>query len=95
LITTTRCGVQNAAGALFRSEVGQLADAKYRISALKIRTGSHRSEVDAKDIIAKRWMLAPPNPEHLAKLINLGLVEMRDCNPFVTTTGQVATWIPD
>jgi hypothetical protein len=48
-----------------------------------------------KDIIAKRWMLAPPNPEHLARLIDLGLVEMRDGNPFVTTAGQGAAWIPD
>jgi hypothetical protein len=46
-----------------------------------------------KDIIAKRWMLAPPNPEHLAKLIDLGLVEMRDGRPFATIAGQDAAWI--
>ena len=47
-----------------------------------------------KDIIAKRWMLTPPNPEHLARLIELGLVEMRDDKPFATTSGQDAAWIP-
>jgi hypothetical protein len=46
-----------------------------------------------KDIIAKRWVLTPPKPEHLAKLINLGLVEMRDGNPFATIAGQDAAWI--
>jgi hypothetical protein len=48
-----------------------------------------------KDIIAKRWMLGPPNPKHLARLIDLGLVEMRDGNPFATIAGQDAAWIPD
>jgi hypothetical protein len=28
-----------------------------------------------RDIIAKRWTLMPINPDHLAKLIDLGLVE--------------------
>ena len=48
-----------------------------------------------KDIIAKRWMLCPVNPEHLSKLIELGLVEMRDDAPFVTTAGQELVWLPD
>jgi hypothetical protein len=29
-----------------------------------------------KDIMAKRWTLTPINPDHLARLIDLGLVEM-------------------
>jgi hypothetical protein len=48
-----------------------------------------------KDIIAKRWMLTPPNPVHVARLIELGLVEMRDDQPVVTLAGQQVIWIPD
>jgi hypothetical protein len=48
-----------------------------------------------KDIIAKRWLLAPPNPEHVAKLKALGLVEMRDDKPFVTPLGQDVAWLAD
>ena len=48
-----------------------------------------------KDIIAKRWMVTPVNPVHLARLIELGLVEMRDDKPFVTIKGQDAAWIAD
>jgi hypothetical protein len=47
-----------------------------------------------KDIIARRWLLTPINPQHLAKLIELGLVEMRDDEPCVTTAGQDVTWLP-
>jgi hypothetical protein len=46
-----------------------------------------------KDIMARRYVLTPINPEHLAKLIDLGLVEMRDDKPFVTIAGQDATWL--
>jgi hypothetical protein len=48
-----------------------------------------------KDIIAKRWMLTPPNPVHVARLIELGLVEMKDDQPVVTLAGQKVIWIPD
>ena len=46
-----------------------------------------------KDIIAKRWMIAPINPEHLSRLMALGLVEMREDKPFVTIKGQDVAWI--
>jgi hypothetical protein len=41
-----------------------------------------------KDITAKRWVLTPIKPDHLARLIDLGLVEMRGDIPFVTVKGQ-------
>jgi predicted glycoside hydrolase/deacetylase ChbG (UPF0249 family) len=33
------------------------------------------------------------HPEHLAKLIELGLVEMRDGEPYLTPAGQDVTWL--
>jgi hypothetical protein len=43
-----------------------------------------------KDIASKRkWMI---NEAHLAKLIELGLVEMREGVPYVTVAGQNAMW---
>ena len=43
-----------------------------------------------KDIAAQRtWII---NKEHLAQLIDLGLVEMRDDAPFLTPSGQNAAW---
>jgi hypothetical protein len=48
-----------------------------------------------KDIIAKRWTLTPLNPDHLTRLIDLGLIEMRDDQPIVTVKGQDAAWLPD
>jgi hypothetical protein len=48
-----------------------------------------------KDIMAKRWTLTPINPDHLARLIDLGLVEMRDDKPFVTIEGQDVAWVAD
>jgi hypothetical protein len=48
-----------------------------------------------KDIMAKRWTLTPINPDHLARRIDLGLVEMRENKPFVTTKGQDAVWVAD
>ena len=43
-----------------------------------------------KDIAAKRHLMV--NKQHLAKLIDLGLVEMRDDVPFLTEAGQAAVW---
>jgi hypothetical protein len=45
-----------------------------------------------KDIAAKRWLTVPVDPLHLARLVDLGLVEMRDDKPFVTVRGQNVTW---
>jgi len=43
-----------------------------------------------KDIAANRtWII---NKQHLAQLIDLGLVEMRDEAPFLTAAGQNAAW---
>jgi hypothetical protein len=43
-----------------------------------------------KDIAAKRsWII---NKQHLAQLIDLGLVEMRDDVPYLTTAGQNTVW---
>jgi hypothetical protein len=43
-----------------------------------------------KDIAAKRsWLI---NEDNVAKLIELGLVEMRDGKPFLTIAGQKTTW---
>jgi hypothetical protein len=47
-----------------------------------------------KDIIAKRWMLTPPNL-YVARLIELGLVEMKDDQPVATLAGPKVIWIPD
>ncbi len=41
-----------------------------------------------RDIKAKRWLLFPVNPSHLQKLIEMGLVEIRDENhPVLTEAG--------
>jgi hypothetical protein len=40
-----------------------------------------------RDILAKRWMLAPIDPDRLDTLIRIGLVEMRDDEPVLTNTG--------
>ncbi len=45
-----------------------------------------------KDIVAKRWTLTPINQDHLKRLMELGLVEMRDDKPFVTPLGQDWIW---
>jgi hypothetical protein len=43
-----------------------------------------------KDIDSKRtWLI---NKDHLPKLIELGLVEMREGTPCLTTAGQTAAW---
>jgi hypothetical protein len=43
-----------------------------------------------KDIAAKRsWMI---NEAHVTKLIELGLVEMRDNKPVLTVAGQNTAW---
>jgi hypothetical protein len=43
-----------------------------------------------KDVAAKRWNML--NQDHVAKLIDLGLVEMRDDRPILTTAGQNIVW---
>jgi hypothetical protein len=43
-----------------------------------------------KDIASKRTLVI--NKEHLPKLIELGLVEMREITPYLTTAGQIAAW---
>jgi hypothetical protein len=43
-----------------------------------------------KDIAAKRsWII---NKQHLAQLIDLGLVEMREEVPYLTVAGQNTVW---
>jgi hypothetical protein len=43
-----------------------------------------------KDIAAKRaWII---NKQHLAQLIDLGLVEMREDVPYLTIAGQNTVW---
>lgn len=43
-----------------------------------------------KDIAAKRaWII---NKQHLAQLIDLGLVEMREDAPYLTIAGQNTVW---
>ncbi len=44
-----------------------------------------------KDIASKRWHM-PLNEAHLAQLIELGLVEIRDDSPVLTIAGQNAVW---
>jgi hypothetical protein len=46
-----------------------------------------------RDIIAKRT-LSPIDPDHLAKLVDLGLVEMREDRPYATIRGQDVAWLP-
>ena len=43
-----------------------------------------------KDIASKRTLVI--NKDHLPKLIELGLVEMREDTPYLTTAGQIAAW---
>ena len=43
-----------------------------------------------KDIDSKRTLVI--NKDHLPKLIELGLVEMREGTPCLTTVGQIAAW---
>ena len=43
-----------------------------------------------KDIAAKRNLLV--NKQHLAQLIDLGLVEMREDVPYLTIAGQNTVW---
>jgi hypothetical protein len=50
----------------------------------------HRLEVDLKDIDSNRaWII---NKDHLPKLIELGLVEVREGTPYLTTAGQTTAW---
>jgi len=43
-----------------------------------------------KDIAAMRWDMV--NQSHVGKLMDLGLVEMRDDRPVLTSAGQSALW---
>ena len=43
-----------------------------------------------KDIASKRWWIV--NQTHVERLIELGLVEMRDEKPVLTIAGQNAIW---
>ncbi len=43
-----------------------------------------------KDIAAKRSLMV--NKQHLAQLIELGLVEMREDVPYLTIAGQNTSW---
>ena len=40
-----------------------------------------------RDIRAKRWKLSPIDETHLRKLIEMGLVEMREDQPALTNAG--------
>jgi hypothetical protein len=40
-----------------------------------------------RDIKARRWLLTPIDPRHLAMLIERGLVEMREDFPALTGAG--------
>jgi len=44
-----------------------------------------------KDIAGKRWHMI--NQAHVAQLIDLGLVEMRDDKPVLTIKGQDTVWV--
>ena len=43
-----------------------------------------------KDIAAKRWWFI--NKDHLAKLTELGLVELHEDVPYLTIAGQNTMW---
>jgi hypothetical protein len=46
--------------------------------------------MDAEGHCRKTWMMI--NKAHVSKLIELGLVEMRDDNPYLTVAGQNTAW---
>jgi len=57
--------------------------AKFGLDAIDLRW-------TLKDIAGKRaWII---NKQHLAKLIDLGLVEMREDVPYLTVAGQNTVW---
>jgi hypothetical protein len=57
--------------------------AKFGLDAIDLRW-------TLKDIDSKRtWLI---NKDHLPKLIELGLVDMRKDTPYLTTAGQIAAW---
>ena len=57
--------------------------AQYGLDAIDLRW-------TLKDIDSKRtWLI---NKDHLPKLIELGLVDMRKDTPYLTTAGQIAAW---
>jgi hypothetical protein len=57
--------------------------AKFGLDAIDLRW-------TLKDIASKRKSMI--NQAHLAKLIELGLVEMREGVPYVTVAGQNTMW---
>ena len=57
--------------------------AKFGLDAIDLRW-------TMKDIAGKRWQML--NQAHVAKLIDLGLVEMRDDRPVLTIAGQDTVW---
>ncbi len=57
--------------------------AKFGLDAIDLRW-------TMKDIAGKRWQML--NQAHVAKLIDLGLVEMRDDRPALTIAGQDTVW---
>ncbi|MEO8321976.1 MAG: hypothetical protein ABI561_27045 [Bradyrhizobium sp.] len=40
-----------------------------------------------RDIRGKRWLMSPVDQDHLNTLIEMGLVEMRGDEPFLTNAG--------
>jgi hypothetical protein len=57
--------------------------AKFGLDAIDLRW-------TMKDIAGKRWQML--NRAHVTKLIDLGLVEMRDDRPVLTIAGQDTVW---
>jgi hypothetical protein len=57
--------------------------AKFGLDAIDLRW-------TMKDIAGKRWQML--NQAHVTKLIDLGLVEMRDDRPVLTVAGQNTVW---
>lgn len=57
--------------------------AKFGLDAIDLRW-------TMKDIAGKRWHMS--NQAHVTKLIELGLVEMRDDRPVLTIAGQTTVW---
>ena len=57
--------------------------AKFGLDAIDLRW-------TMKDIAGKRWQML--NQSHVTKLIDLGLVEMRDDRPVLTIAGQDTIW---
>jgi hypothetical protein len=59
------------------------------LAGLSLDTAIHLRWV-LRDIKAKRTKLMPVSPDDLTKLIEMGLIEMRDEIPVLTNEGQQA-----